>query len=672
MSRCIKIGAVCACGILCGIAAFGGAAVASLPPPKMDWRFGSDAKSLNAGNFGNALDIETVREGDGFALRVSNRRSPKYPWKTPDGRTVMREVDTAWRIESKTFDVKPGAEFAVRVRASCVDSVPMAVASPPPAVMWYGADGKPLITRDAEGKDVPFVSPVPFAVEDGRWKTTVGKGVVPDGARSAALRLSCDQPNMMAGQSVTIASVAYYERLDGFGWDFGDLDPPEAERITPSPCADFGAPVSIRLSDPSGIDRTSFRCALDGTDITEKVSWKEDVFTYTPPVPWERDSLHEFAVACSDTKGNAGALSCFICFTAVPLEHEKVAVRDDGMLLVGGRPFFQISISSVSACPLNGGDIDHAVLELREAGFNAISTYMVGRAAKPQSAFDALISACDRHGMKIILEPALRTGAGREERMRRNLLGGRRHPCTLGWCIGDDTAMHRSPDDLRRDNLICKAIDPDAVTEQADIAHYAGRYGPYAPYTDLFKVELYPIVEPEPQPNELPMIPRDLKFVFGDLAQLRLGKRCVVPILQFFSGWTRWKRFPTYEEVRAETFLAIANRARGASFYTYWSPNGQGAASTRERFDTLARVTREVAGLADALSSRDAARQPEIEIVSGPKVDAFGQPSISCLQKETGLVVAANSAAGQVAARFTMADGKTFTHVFERNGVLVR
>ena len=137
MSRCIKIGAVCACGILCGIAAFGGAAVASLPPPKMDWRFGSDAKSLNAGNFGNALDIETVREGDGFALRVSNRRSPKYPWKTPDGRTVMREVDTAWRIESKTFDVKPGAEFAVRVRASCVDSVPMAVASPPPAVMLF-------------------------------------------------------------------------------------------------------------------------------------------------------------------------------------------------------------------------------------------------------------------------------------------------------------------------------------------------------------------------------------------------------------------------------------------------------------------------------------------------------------------------------------------------------
>ena len=76
--------------------------------------------------------------------------------------------------------------------------------------------------------------------------------------------------------------------------------------------------------------------------------------------------------------------------------------------------------------------------------------------------------------------------------------------------------------------------------------------------------------------------------------------------------------------------------------------------------------------MADALASRDAAHQPEIEIMSGPKVDAFGQPSISCLQKETGLVVAANSAAGQVAARFTMADGKTFTHVFERNGVLVR
>ena len=75
----------------------------------MDWRFGGDAKSLNAGNFGNALDIETVREGDGFALCVSNRRSPKYPWKTPDGRTVMREVDTAWRVLSDRFEGTPGA-----------------------------------------------------------------------------------------------------------------------------------------------------------------------------------------------------------------------------------------------------------------------------------------------------------------------------------------------------------------------------------------------------------------------------------------------------------------------------------------------------------------------------------------------------------------------------------
>ena len=64
----ISIEALCACGILCVVAAYGDPAVDNLPQPRMDWRFGSDVKLLNAGNFGSALDIETVREGDGFAL----------------------------------------------------------------------------------------------------------------------------------------------------------------------------------------------------------------------------------------------------------------------------------------------------------------------------------------------------------------------------------------------------------------------------------------------------------------------------------------------------------------------------------------------------------------------------------------------------------------------------
>ena len=359
MAKWLKACAVRACGVLCAVLAVGACVADGLPPPKMDWQFGSDAQSLNQSNFGNAGDIETVREGDGFALRVSNRRSSKYPWKT------------------------------------------MAV-----------------------------------------------KGVVPAEARFAVLRLSCDQPNMMVGQLVSVSSVEYFERKDGFGWDFGDLEPPEMARISPSPCADLSAPVSVWLSDPSGVDRSTFRCTLDGMDVTAMVSWEGDVFTYRPQAKWDVDSLHEFAVTCADTKGNEGAMSCFACFTAVPFEHESVAVRDDGMMLVWGHPFFPVSISSVCACSLNGGDVERGVRELKGAGFNMLSTYMVGNAEKPQA-------------------------------------------------------------------------------------------------------------------DEFPMIPRDLKF-------------------------------------------------------------------------------------------------------------AFGQPPISALLKETGLLVAANSATGEVAARFTMPDGKVFAHVFERNGVLVK
>ena len=649
--------------------AAGVAAAGPLPPPVMEWRF-ENLAALNVSNYGNALDIETVREDGETALHVINRRSPKYPWKTPDGRIVKREVDTAWRVTSGRFAVAPGAAFAVKVRAK--GTVSMAVASPPPCVVWHGRDGQPLTTRDAEGKNVPLVSAFPFGVSPERWTTTVKAGVVPDDAVSAVLQLSSDQPNILEGQSLTVEDVAYYERRDGSGWDFGDLEAPVPVRVSPSPCADLLSSVSIRVDDASGVDKASLRCALDGTDITARVVWNGSVFSYRPDAPWGKESLHEFTVSCADVKGNAGKSSCFVCF-AEPCEgHAAATVRDDGMILLEGRPFFPISIASVRPCPLNGEDVERGVRELKEAGFNLLSSYMVRNAAKRQPDYDRMISACDRLGIKVVLEPALRTGAGREKRMLENILEGRRHPCTLGWSIGDDTAMHRTPDELRRDFLICKAIDPRALTEQADIAHYAGRYGPYAPYTDMFKAELYPIVEDVPKPDELPQIPRDLEFVYGDLAQMKLKNRCVVSIAQSFVGWTRWKRYPTYDEIRAQTFLAIANRSRGISYYTYYSPNGKGAASTRERVAELARVTTEVARLAEALASRDAPCQPKLEVVDGARTDAFGRPPVSCLLKETGLLVAASSAAETAEVRFVMPDGSSFTHVFARNGVLIR
>ena len=113
--------------------------------------------------------------------------------------------------------------YSMAVKVLAKGTAPMVVASPPPCVMWYGKDGQPLMTREADGKAAPFVTAFPFGVSPDRWTTTVKDGMVPAVAVSAAIRLSSDQPNILTGQWLKVESVAYYERNDGQNWDFGDI-----------------------------------------------------------------------------------------------------------------------------------------------------------------------------------------------------------------------------------------------------------------------------------------------------------------------------------------------------------------------------------------------------------------------------------------------------------------
>ena len=118
-------------------------------------------------------------------------------------------------------------------------------------------------------------------------------------------------------------------------------------------------------------------------------------------------------------------------------------------------------------------------------------------------------------------------------------------------------------------------------------------------------------------------------------------------------------------------YLAIAARSRGISFYTYYSPNGRGAASTRARLDEFLGITRELAALHDDLASRDAAIQPTARVKAGPQRDAFGQFPVVCLLKETGLLIVASTATEQVTVEIRVGMWRE-TCALPRNGVLVR
>lgn len=76
-------------------------------------------------------------------------------------------------------------------------------------------------------------------------------------------------------------------------------------------------------------------------------------------------------------------------------------LRDDGMVLVDGRPFFPIGIYSVSECERNGNSIDTAFRDLKAAGFN-----MVHRSGRTTLKDEEFLSLADRHGLKVFQMPA--------------------------------------------------------------------------------------------------------------------------------------------------------------------------------------------------------------------------------------------------------------------------
>lgn len=607
-------------------------------------------------NYCNRLDV-SVGPVDGVpAVVFRNVDSP--------------ERDVKWGVTTPRFPVCARATFAVAVKAMG-DIYNWRLHYPQPKIAWYCADGKPLTAIDVENHQTNVSHPIDVVAGKDTWNESRTRGVVPDGAAFGEIVVSADRPDLERGKRMAISEIGYHERPDGAAeWTYDDIDAPELVMLTPSPNADTNAPIAFRLKDASEIDLSRFRCRVEGRDVTAELESADGVWTYRPRTPWRGGSVVSVEVECGDKKGNFGEDFGFLCLTDTPVAHVRVGVRDDGMLELDAQPFFLLGIYSVCPAPLHGKDVRQSVRILSAAGFNACTTYMVRGRGRSDADYDALFETCAEQGMKVIAMPSVGSGARRDAMMFANMIDGRGRKALLSWCIGDDTANHRSPWELKRDWRAMQAIDPTLVTSQADGCSYAGRAAPYAPYASCFLCECYPMRKAKVQPDELAKFDLGMRTAGADYRMAGV-KPCIVSLPQAFSGWS-WERYPTYEEVRAQTFLAIACGARGVCYYTYYSANGNGAASDGERFAELCCVSREVSGLIPDLVTRDAAVQPTVEIVEGPALNMpGGRPAVSCLLKSSGLLMAVNTAGEPVVAKLTLPDGRVLTHRFARGGVHV-
>ncbi len=296
-----------------------------------------------------------------------------------------------------------------------------------------------------------------------------------------------------------------------------------------------------------------------------------------------------------------------------------VTFRDDGMMLVNGRPFFPIGPAGFGGCPLNGNSIDEGIRQLREIGCNLVHTYHL----YPGQTFKEIVAACERQGMKLVGELISRDYSQSKLRGEKRAQVQcevadflRNRGVLLVWGVGDDTADHRSPEAVMRDTMTIRAADASLKTMSIDVIPAANRYYPYVHACDSISPEIYPFRSETPYPNELGKVVASMNATLGDMRRAGDAVKPVIPIFQWFKGYGSWKRLPTLAEVRAMTYAAIATGARGAMFYTYYSGNTNNLclASSRAIFDEFARLTRELASLAPLLVERDAPRQPKVTL----------------------------------------------------------
>ena len=346
----------------------------------------------------------------------------------------------------------------------------------------------------------------------------------------------------------------------------------------------------------------------------------------------------------------------------------KVTLRDDGVTIVDGEPFFPIGIYSVIKREFNGRSFDRAFADLKAAGFNFAHTY--GDAYESD-----FLAAAEKYGIRLWVASGMPS---------RNLLDvGRYHPSIIAWYLGDDSSRLVPVSELAARNAAVKAVDPNRLTCQADDAGSVlpiSNYAPYVRHTDVFMPEIYPVTGEAGDKSDRTCVARtiqDMEQFHSDVRRFGDGKpKGCWPILQWFDGWSLWHHFPSREQLRATTFAALVHGANGMIWYTYGGlGDNHGATSTPERWRTLCELATELKGLAPIFLERTPVAQPKVEIVSGPAKDALDRgPSVTCLLKRhqgKDCLFAVNAAAESVTARITLPNGSVHEEKFDPLGVLV-
>lgn len=557
---------------------------------------------------------------------------------------------TAWGCRSERIAVTSGSAFfslrfeikAEKTEWTQPDSAGKIWCN---AIRWLNASGDVISRRLL---NVEFKA--------GAFERFVFSGEVPLGAAFVDISFGVDsKPTVLPDERIEVRNVAFDVFPGGMKPPKErkpDLRPPVVTSRFVSPSANANIAVRYEITDDTAVDWSVVSVTDRVSSVAIPFSRDGNIISLAPGGPWT-PGVHRLAVAVKDTLGNAEVSEKVFLIGEDP-RPRRVALRDDGIALVDGKPFYPVGIYGIKPHEFNSNNFDKAVGDLVVAGFNAGHSY--------QYRWDpTFLSAAEKNGMKLWTDGkcALAKSDFFVDALRHD-------PSTIAWYIGDDTSMNTTPGRLNDRDEACRMLDGTRLTCHADgVRSRAAKSNleEYVNYADVFLAEIYPIDNFHDE-RCVAEVCRDMDRCWADIRRFGDGRRkCGVwAILQCFHGKS-WLRYPTPQEMYATSFAAVIHGATGMTWFHYDGSTKDpkkyysGMFRTQEDWSAMTNIAHRIAALAPVLLERTPTQPPVPEIIFGPKTDDFGQPTVSALMKVHGswvYLLAVNAKTERVRAKFRM------------------
>lgn len=456
-----------------------------------------------------------------------------------------------------------------------------------------------------------------------------------------------------------------------------NLDPetllarPHAVRISQSPVQNASLPFRMKLIGSDYFVPSIVKLLVNDKDAIADVKNEKDICIVTPRNGFQQ-GLNFITVEMEDSHGTR-ATEDLIHYVGEVRKTGVVTLRDDGMTLIDGKPFFPIGMACVGKDQLNGRSYDTLFKMFHDCGMNIArhySSYNMTVADYPE-----FIAAAEKYGIKLYMAASTNGACDKDiRRVAQSIVKqiGQPH---IAWDIGDDTSAFVTPSEMENRYQTCTAIDPTRLTIQEDGVGAIEKptYTPYAPFTEVFAPEIYPFHSSDANRDKtaVPIFISSMKKIKKAWEITGCPARTAWPLIQYFYNCADDDRLPTPEELRAMTYLCIIHGAQGIVWYRYGGYRQNAPIGFKqEEWNVVANQAKELRSLYDVLCDRATTWQPTVTVTAGRPTDELGNASVSALLKGTGSqkwLFTASSVHEKTIAQITVPAGtKSVTEYFSQ------